>query len=421
MAIAPRHFPAANAALHNLSLGLAAMVGIPSQARLSVISPRRLKRLRLRTILVIPLMVQLVGAVSLVGWLSFRSGEASVTELAHKLHSEMGQRTHDQVTEYLEGAQRVNQVNVNALELGLIRLDEIQAARSYFWRQALTYPFIGYVGFANEEAQSLRVGWINKQDSEKKPQIAEQLTIGGGTLNFYDIDVPAEGKETAIDSIDEAQQPVRSVPEYDVRQRPFYDIVYDSQGPTWSEIYLNRAYPNFLQINATSPYYGEDGQLLGILTSQVGLNQISIFLQNLDLSETGRVYLLERDGSLVATSREDIPLLREEGEEERLRIKAIDSEDQLIQASAKFLLGEYTSFDAINTGDNQQMQFSLNGEVQFLRVAPFADQYGIDWLIVVVVPKAEFMGQITANTRNTIALCVAALIVAVGFCWLSAR
>ncbi|MEM9772921.1 MAG: diguanylate cyclase, partial [Cyanobacteria bacterium P01_D01_bin.73] len=264
------------------------MVGIPSRARLREITPRRLKRLRLRTILVIPLMVQLVGAVSLVGWLSFRSGEASVTKLAYQLHSEMGQRTRDRVTEYLEGAQRVNQVNINALDLGLISLDDIGAARSYFWRQALTYPFIGYVGFANEEAQSLRVGWINKLDLETKPQIAEQLTVGGGDLNFYDIDVPEGGKETAVDGVDETQETARVVENYDVRKRPFYNIAYQSTGPTWSAIYPNRAYPNFLQMNATSPYYGADGELLGILTSQVGLNQISIFLQKLDLSKTGR-------------------------------------------------------------------------------------------------------------------------------------
>ncbi|MEM9245439.1 MAG: adenylate/guanylate cyclase domain-containing protein, partial [Cyanobacteria bacterium P01_F01_bin.153] len=403
------------------------MVGIPSRARLREITPRRLKRMRLRTILVLPLLLQLVGAVGLVGWLSFRSGEASVTELADQLHSEMGQRTRDRVTEYLEGAQRVNQVNINALDLGLISLDNIGAARSYFWRQALTYPFIGYVGFANEDAQSLRVGWVNKQDSKKDPQIAEQLTIGGGDLNFYDIsyDQSTSDDETkaAVDGVDETQEPARVVENYDVRGRPFYSVVRESQGPTWSPIYPNRAYPNFLQINATSPYYDADGKLLGILTSQVGLNQISTFLQQLNLSETGRIYLLERDGTLVATSKEDVPLLQKKDENDAGdRIKATTSEDGLIRSSAAFLLDEHDSFGAMaEEGEDLQAQFSLNGETQFLHVSPFKDRYGIDWLIVVVVPKAEFMGQITANTRNTIALCVAALAVAVGFCWLSAR
>ncbi|MGD1939175.1 MAG: adenylate/guanylate cyclase domain-containing protein [Cyanophyceae cyanobacterium] len=405
------------------------MVGIPSRARLRAITPRRFKRMRLRTILIFPLLLQLVGAVGLVGWLSFRSGEASVTELADQLHSEMGQRTRDRVTEYLEGAQRVNQVNINALDLGLISLDNIGAARSYFWRQALTYPFIGYVGFANEEAQSLRVGWINKLDLNDKPQIAEQLTIGGGDLNFYDIDVAADNgvladsKETAVDGVDETQEPARVVENHDVRTRPFYSVVRESQGPTWSPIYPNRAYPNFLQINATSPYYDADGTLLGILTSQVGLNQISTFLQQLNLSETGRIYLLERDGTLVATSKEDVLLLRKKDEDDTGdRIKATTSEDGLISASAAFLLDEYDSFSAMaEEEEDLQAQFSFNGETQFLHVSPFKDTYGIDWLIVVVVPKAEFMGQITANTRNTIALCAAALAVAVGFCWLSAR
>jgi len=37
----------------------------------------------------------------------------------------------------------------------------------------------------------------------------------------------------------------------------------------------------------------------------------------------------------------------------------------------------------------------------------------LDWLIVVVVPEADFMTQINANNAATILLCGAALIVAI--------
>jgi serine phosphatase RsbU (regulator of sigma subunit)/HAMP domain-containing protein len=49
-----------------------------------------------------------------------------------------------------------------------------------------------------------------------------------------------------------------------------------------------------------------------------------------------------------------------------------------------------------------------------LEVVPFQDPFGLDWLIVVTVPEADFMEQITANTRNTIVLALAALAIAIG-------
>ena len=54
-----------------------------------------------------------------------------------------------------------------------------------------------------------------------------------------------------------------------------------------------------------------------------------------------------------------------------------------------------------------------NCDREFLQVTPFKDKYGLDWLIVVVVPEAEFMGQINENTRMTILLCTLALALAV--------
>jgi signal transduction histidine kinase len=48
-----------------------------------------------------------------------------------------------------------------------------------------------------------------------------------------------------------------------------------------------------------------------------------------------------------------------------------------------------------------------------LQVTPWRDRYGLDWLVVVVMPESDFMAQIHANTRITILLCIAALVIAI--------
>ncbi|MGL5808162.1 MAG: ATP-binding protein, partial [Xenococcaceae cyanobacterium] len=96
------------------------------------------------------------------------------------------------------------------------------------------------------------------------------------------------------------------------------------------------------------------------------------------------------------------------GEAERLNV--LSSKDRLIDATADYLKQRYGNFRAIDK--NQQLEFNLNGERQFVKVTPWRDKWGLDWLVVIVVPESDFMAQINANTRNTILLCLAAVGVA---------
>ena len=63
--------------------------------------------------------------------------------------------------------------------------------------------------------------------------------------------------------------------------------------------------------------------------------------------------------------------------------------------------------------ESKQIEFWIDDQHQFVQVTPWRDAAGLDWLLVVVVPEADFMGRIAANTRTTIALCVLALLVAI--------
>ena len=74
------------------------------------------------------------------------------------------------------------------------------------------------------------------------------------------------------------------------------------------------------------------------------------------------------------------------------------------------MLSRFGSFDEIDT--SQQFIFDIEDKPQFLHVTPLQDGRGLDWLMVVVIPKADFTAQIDTNTRNTIILSFVALLVA---------
>lgn len=58
-----------------------------------------LSKLPLRTVLIVPFVLQTVSLVGLVGYLSFKSGQESVEDLAHQLIEQVGERISDRLTD----------------------------------------------------------------------------------------------------------------------------------------------------------------------------------------------------------------------------------------------------------------------------------------------------------------------------------
>ncbi|MEG4114209.1 MULTISPECIES: SpoIIE family protein phosphatase [unclassified Microcoleus] len=356
-------------------------------------------KFRLRNVLVVPFVLQILAAVGCVGYLSYRNGEQIVNDIVSQLRHEVSARVYERVQTYLEAPPLVNQINQDAVPLGVLNFDDLEQARPYFWKQVLQFNSIGHAGIANEKGQYLRVGWVNRLVGLEQPQLAQQLVSGGGDLIYYNLD--DNGNPTKID---------KTTPNYDVRTRPFYRVVVEKKQAAWSEVYINFGYGT-LQINASLPYYDGEGKLIGVLTCQMGLDQIRHFLQTLRVGNSGQVFIIEPQGELIATSLKEQPLSLGKGKDTK-RIKAQESSNPLMRKSVVYLLDRFKRLEDIH--QTVQLDFKLNGERQFIQVSPLTDKYGLNWLIVVVVPEADFMAQIYANTRQTILLCIVALIVSVG-------
>ena len=78
--------------------------------------PNLLGKTRLRTILVVPFVLQIVGTVGLVGYLSFRNGQRAVNSLAVKLLDKSNDVVTQRLDRYLQTAQDINHLNAEAGE-----------------------------------------------------------------------------------------------------------------------------------------------------------------------------------------------------------------------------------------------------------------------------------------------------------------
>ncbi len=89
------------------------------------------------------------------------------------------------------------------------------------------------------------------------------------------------------------------------------------------------------------------------------------------------------------------------------RIQVVDYPDAMVARASTQLTQHFGALTSITA--QQQLQFGEGQAVEHVLVSPFSDPFGLDWLLVVVIPEADFMGGIYAGTRKTIMTCIGIL------------
>jgi len=355
-------------------------------------------KMSLRLVLLIPLVVQISVAVGVTGWLSFRNGQKAVNDLATRLSLEVAARTKENFRSFGDVSHLFLQMNTAAIASGNLDPEDFPNLERYLWNQTKLSDRITTIYYGNEQGKFL----LLKREAEDLVYIRDESTAPNRQI--YRLD--SQGNRTEL--IQTAA--------YDPRTRPWYKTAKQLGKATWSPIYVFTASP-VLGITPVIPIYNETGNLRGVLAIDLTLSQISDFLKSIEISPSGQVFAIERSGEIVASSTDELPFVTDKDGQKRLL--ATSSQNLLIRSASTYLQKRFGSFEQI---DRQgQFTFDIDGKRQFVTVAPLQDGRGLDWLIVVAIPEADFIEQIHTNTRTTILLCFFAFILAIGLGFFTTR
>lgn len=353
-------------------------------------------RLPLPTVLIVSSVVQIVGAVGLVGYLSFRNGQQAVSYLAGQLTREQSDRITAYLKTYAEIPPLITQLNADELRDGDLDPKNLKSWSLHLFRQSQRFPRVSYVYFGSTQGQYVEFSNFRQKQ--------------------FRLTVRTKGKTPIIQSFsaDATGHPQKrlSEREYDPRVRPWFQIAQRSGKASWTSIYPFFEDTPTLGMSFVRPYYDAQNRFQGVLGADLVLTEVNQFLNQ--IGQTSHIFIIERNGAVVATSSQQTPF-----NAQNQRLKATELEDAVIRTTAQQLKDRFPDLVAIR--DRQQLRFQLEGKDNFVQVTPFSDAFGLDWLIVLVVPESTFMGQIENNTRTTILLCLSALGVAIASSILTAR
>ena len=357
---------------------------------------KSLSRLSLAWLLTIPYVVLVLGLALVVAALSYRAASHAIDTVSDRLLEETVQRIGQAVERHVVGSGAVLEA---AFPRGLAAPDDIHGdlsdLRTRLWiattlhRDPNNYAYYGnrqgqFAGlwrFSDTEAE-----WRLKLDPNQPRTISRFTGIGGDLRDAH--------------------------PEpnfYDPRQRPWYQVGVRTALQAWTAVYVDFSTHELIATRARR-VNGADGQIEGVVATDLSLRAIEDFVRALKVSENGFAFVVEPNGDLVAASNSPNVVRRPDGKFDRLNIDKVDN--PLLQATYRALQPGMRDADP-----NRPLVRSFkspDGRMIEAGYARVTDSVGLDWTIVVAVPRSDFMSGVTENVARTVGAGAVFALLAVG-------
>ena len=378
---------------------------IPSLNRLAA---KVASKLPLRNVVIVPFVVQIVGTVGLVGYLSYRNGQKAVEDLAYQLMDAVDKRVEQNLQHYLNVPKSINQSLAAAIRTQVLDWKNFSGLERYFAQQLQVYDTVTNIAIATEQKEFLAV-----EKSLASDALVIRVLNQSTNYAFHYYAANRQGKRMKLTKVRYDYNPHRDPPQ----GRPWYQAAQETGKAFWLPVVnLSQGVDQpLLTIVNFLPFEDLEGNFQGVLAASFYVSHFASFLDHLRVGQTGQVLIIDRQGLLIASSTGETPFKQNLNSDylknlnpQEWRMVAQNSRNPLTQASVKFLINHLKNLEQIE--QKKKFEFDFNQKRHFLQVNPISEQSELNWLIITVVPEADFMAEIDANTRTTILLCISALV-----------
>lgn len=353
--------------------------------------------MRLRTLLTVPFVLLILIPALIIAGTSLYTGLQAVDVLSRQLMDDISARVGQMAVHQLEEASvtmRATFPNAgDSYDASLdVFADKEKLERKLFELTAGTRT-TGYVYFAGENGSFVGVdrgrpgaraaATVRLQGSSGKPRQSFTARNPGDRMHLLEIE----------DRI------------YDAHERPWYKLAKSSQHLIWAPVYVSFA-SRALVTTVAQPVITSSGSLFGVLAADVELSELSAFMKSISVSANGVAFIVDRDGMLVAASTPDQPFRNEGGVQKR--VAARDSPNELVRAAAQWW--------RTPGGDNSVApviaMITSTGENVDVAARRVTGIDGIDWDIVVAIPRSDFTAPIVKSAISMFIVTLTALLAA---------
>ncbi len=355
-------------------------------------------RLSLRTLLTLPYVALVLAAACIIGLLSYRTGREAVDNLSGQLLVETVNRIAQTVDRHVAGSAAVLEA---AFPKGVAAPrsieGELAALRTRFWlATSVQLDPNNYAYYGDREGRFFGLWRHSEDEAELRLRLQGQ---GARQIRRF----------TGIAG--ELQAPSVETRVFEPRERPWFKAAMASAAPTWTSIYIDFKTSELVATRARQ-VQDSAGQFAGVVATDLSLQRVNHFLRQLDLSSNALAMVTETDGQLIGVSR-GAHLQQAQGGG-NARLNAAESGDPMVVATNRAVRELIGAADA--RAPRTGTFADHDGRLVQVAYARLRDEAGLDWLIMVAVPREDFLLQVEANFVRTVGLAVVAAlaVVAIG-------
>jgi diguanylate cyclase (GGDEF)-like protein len=277
---------------------------------------------------------------------------------------------------------------------------EIKALRTRFWiATSLHLDPNNFVYFGNRFGQAFGLYRYSRTEGELRIKLKPEVPRAFYRFSGIDGALTLQSRESRI---------------FDPRTRPWYKAGRSESLHTWTSVYIDFSTQELVATRVRR-VVGSEGQFEGVVATDVSLRALNDFVGNLKMSPNGIALIVEPNGDLIASSAS--PNVRAKADGVMGRVSAAESGNPLIAALDAEVRARLTVQDKVKSAALGATTFNFNGPDGRVIHAAFdrlKDDAGLDWIIVVAIPRSDFMTGVSENVVITIVLSVLAAMLAIG-------
>lgn len=361
--------------------------------------------LRLRTLLTVPFVGLVLVPSLLIGGVALYTGVQAADHLSRQLVTDISQRVERIAVYQLQEASLLLASAFPSLRRPDSKLIEaqtdIEALADRIFATLVASRSASYIYFARADGAFVGVDRSNPPADAPAIQRVQRD--------------PARPR--AVYALDPTGQRLRQI-ETETRlfrapERPWFTAALDRGRLTWTPVYRSFASGQMVT-TASLPVRDGQGHLLGIAAADIVLVELSDFMRGLRVSENGVAFIVDGAGRLVAQS---VPgdaaggasgvVQAEAGSTDQPMAK--DSAEPLISQAAQWWLSQrpHKFFEA----GPLIAKVDAGGESIDIAARRIVDVPGLDWHVLVAIPRDDFFSPIVRQATVLFAIICVALVV----------
>jgi diguanylate cyclase (GGDEF)-like protein len=359
-----------------------------------------LDRLSLRQLLIVPYLVLLTVLVFVVARVLDRAATEAVDDLSRQLVTDTVERVAQATRSHMDGARAVLEA---AMPMGTVAptdLDDqtlIDLRRRLWTATSIHREGYNFVYYSNERGQSVAL----LRQSEVEAELSVNTDVSSASRNYRVVGIDGTARFVDLD-----------VRPFDPRRRSWYEAARATRRHAWSPVYADY-FSGDLVITRSRRVEDAKGNIGGVVGTDVRLAAITNFLTSMQPSANTRVFVLEPNGDLIGTSSGAVLVDRSTDSQATQRRNATLSDDPMVRAAyavAREAIDSSTAPTPSTTPAMSRRTRLIDVDDDRIEVGwgRLQDNAGLNWWLVVAMPRSDYIQPIQASRREALAWTVAA-------------